>query len=178
MASVGSPLSSTPRLTEQITERLLSLIRSGHLKVGSKLPPERELAEMLGVSRTMVREALSALQLAGIVERRPGLGTVITRVAPPGVGIDRYVQASVSIAELIEARMAVEFGITHLLCEHKEPDYGETVGLLDTMRLAVRQDLKPENYIAPSLDFHLALARATERPVLIAIQENLLDRAC
>jgi DNA-binding FadR family transcriptional regulator len=158
-----------------ITERLLALMRSGHLKEGAKLPPERELAEMLGVSRTIVREALSALRLAGLVERRPGIGTVVTRIPPTAVGLDDYIEAGASIAELIEARMAVELGIVHLLCEPREYDLGGVVALLDSMRLAVRQDLKAENYILPSLDFHLALASATEQPVLTAIQANLID---
>jgi GntR family transcriptional repressor for pyruvate dehydrogenase complex len=176
MTSVGPPLSGAPRLTELITERLLALMRSGHLKEGSKLPPERDLADMLGVSRTMVREALSALRLAGLVERRPGMGTVITRIPGPGVNLDGYVEAGVSIIHLLEARMAVELGIVHVLCEQRrDPDFVGVIGLLDSMRLAVRQDLKAENYILPSLDFHLAIASATEQPVIIGIKENLLD---
>jgi GntR family transcriptional regulator, transcriptional repressor for pyruvate dehydrogenase complex len=158
-----------------VTDRLLALMRGGHLAEGSKLPPERELAEMLGVSRTIVREALSALQLAGLLERRPGVGTVINRLPAKEVALDDYLQASVSITELTEARMAVELGIVHVLCEPRDYDFSAVRALVDTMRVAVRQDLNAENYILPSLDFHLALAQATEEPVLIAIQQNLID---
>lgn len=175
VSTVGPPLAHRPRLTELVVDRLLTLMRSGEFKEGSKLPPERELAEMLAVSRTIVREAMSALQLSGLVERRPGIGTVVTRQLAANVGLDDYVEASVSIAELIEARMALELGIVHLLCEQRDFNFVEVIATLDRMNLAVREDLSPENYILPSLEFHLSVARATEQPVVIAIQENLLD---
>ncbi len=173
---VGPPIAQTQGLSELITDRLLGLMRSGHLKEGDKLPPERELAELLGVSRTMVREALAALQLSGLVERRPGLGTVILRTPAPTVELDTYIEASSSIAELIEARMAVELGITHLLCDQREYDFEEVVRCLDAMRLAVREQNDPERYIKPSLDFHLSLARATERKLVVAIAESLIEQ--
>jgi GntR family transcriptional regulator, transcriptional repressor for pyruvate dehydrogenase complex len=172
---VGPPLAPTQRLTELVTERLLGLMRSGHLQEGSKLPPERELAELLGVSRTMVREALSALQLAGLVERRQGRGTVVVRTPARTVELDTYIQASASIAELIDARMAIELGVVHLLCEDRTYDLGEAIALLDAMRLAVHEEHKAERYLLPSLDFHLALARATERQMVVAIVENLIE---
>jgi GntR family transcriptional repressor for pyruvate dehydrogenase complex len=175
MTKIGPPLTQSQGLSELITDRLLSLMRSGHLAEGSKLPPERELAEMLGVSRTMVREALAALQLAGLVERRPGLGTVIVRTPAQTIDLDNYIEASASIAQLIEARLAVELGIVNLLCDQREYDYTKTLAHLDAMRLAVRLEHSAEHYILPSLDFHLELARATEQPVVSAIAENLID---
>jgi GntR family transcriptional repressor for pyruvate dehydrogenase complex len=172
---VGPPLAPSQGRTEQITERLLALMRMGHLQEGSKLPPERELAELLGVSRTMVREALSALQLAGLVERRQGRGTVIVRTPSSEVELDSYIQASASIAELIDARMAIELGVVHLLCEDRPYDLNEPFALLDAMRLAVHKEQNPEHYLHPSLEFHLAIARATERPMVVGIVGNLID---
>jgi GntR family transcriptional repressor for pyruvate dehydrogenase complex len=172
---VGPPLGPTQGLSELITDRLLGLMRSGRLKEGSKLPPERELAELLGVSRTMVREALSALQLAGLVERRQGRGTVIVRTPTNPVELDSYIEASASIAELIEARMAIELGVAHLLCEDRAYDLSEPLACLDLMRIAVHEEHECERYLMPSLEFHLALARATERRMVVAIVENLID---
>ena len=62
------------RIAQQIEQRLLT----GDLKVGDWLPPERELAEQFGVSRTAVREAVKALRQKGLVEVQPGRGTFIT----------------------------------------------------------------------------------------------------
>ncbi|HXV97259.1 MAG TPA: GntR family transcriptional regulator, partial [Anaerolineae bacterium] len=65
------------RLYEQITEQIQKLVMDGSLRPGDKLPPERELAERFGVSRTAVREAVKALREKGLVEIQPGRGTFI-----------------------------------------------------------------------------------------------------
>jgi DNA-binding GntR family transcriptional regulator len=70
------PRSRTP-VWAQIEERLAGRIEGGHLAVGERLPPERELAEWLGVSRMTVRQALGALAARGLVERGVGRGTFV-----------------------------------------------------------------------------------------------------
>ena len=75
----------TRRLYQQVADRLRELVESGEYKVGDRLPPERELAEMLDVSRPTVREALIALEVEGRVRMRVGSGGVIF-VTPQGVG--------------------------------------------------------------------------------------------
>lgn len=172
---LGQPPPQSAGLTELITERLLGLMGSGYLKEGSKLPPERELAQLLGVSRTVVREALSALRLAGLVERRPGRGTVITRVPASTFDLSSQIEAGVSLAELIDARLTVDLGIVHLLCDQRRHDLREVAAIFDVMRVAVRSERNVAAYMMPSLDFHLALARATERPLVAAIQERLVE---
>ncbi|HET7089537.1 MAG TPA: GntR family transcriptional regulator, partial [Anaerolineae bacterium] len=62
------------RIAQQVEQRLLT----GDLKIGDRLPPERELAEQFGVSRTAVREAVKALRQRGLVEVQPGRGTFLT----------------------------------------------------------------------------------------------------
>ena len=64
-------------LTEQVMQQLAAKIVNGELKPGERLPPERELAEMLQVSRSRVREALRALSLIGLVSIKPGGGTYV-----------------------------------------------------------------------------------------------------
>src|ERR1700757_3186444 len=66
------------RLYEQIVRQIEDSISSGTLKPGDQLPPERELAQQFGVSRTAVREAVRALHEKGLVEAYPGRGTFIT----------------------------------------------------------------------------------------------------
>ena len=77
------------RLYRQIADQIVGLIDGGEFPAGSRLPPERELAALLGVSRTSVREAIIALEIAARVEVRVGTGIFVTRApaqkaaAPP-----------------------------------------------------------------------------------------------
>src|SRR5215831_8752577 len=85
------------RLYQQVAEQLGGLIDRGEFREGDRLPPERELSKKLGVSRPVVREAMIALEIAGLVEVRGGAGTFVKRargdtgsllaaVADPGPG--------------------------------------------------------------------------------------------
>src|SRR5215475_540382 len=65
------------RLYEQVAEQIGGLIHTGEFRVGDRLPPERELAKTLGVSRPVVREAMIALEIAGLVEVRGGAGAFV-----------------------------------------------------------------------------------------------------
>ena len=67
----------TRRLYERVADQLGELIRGGAFATGERLPPERDLARRLGVSRPVVREAMVALEIAGLVEVRTGSGTYV-----------------------------------------------------------------------------------------------------
>src|SRR5450759_795463 len=69
-------------LSEQIADRILQMIKDRQLHPGDMLPPERELAEMMGVSRASLREALRALSIMNIINNRQGSGTYITSLHP------------------------------------------------------------------------------------------------
>ena len=77
-----SPLQKQQTVAEAISAEILALLRQKELKPGDKLPPERELAEMLGVSRPSLREALRALSIMKVVEVRQGDGTRRGLAAP------------------------------------------------------------------------------------------------
>ncbi|MDR7465382.1 MAG: GntR family transcriptional regulator, partial [Armatimonadota bacterium] len=67
----------TKKKSTHVAEQILQAIMSGQYRVGDRLPPERVLAEEMGVSRPSVREALSALQIVGVVASRVGDGTYV-----------------------------------------------------------------------------------------------------
>src|ERR1044071_10284009 len=104
------------RLYRQIADQIRTLIRSGELGAGSRLPPERDLAKQLGVSRPSVREALIALEVEGLVEVRIGSGVYV--VGSIGkIGADRAssvdsncgeVHATAGPFELLRARYTIE----------------------------------------------------------------------
>src|SRR5438045_5906772 len=83
------------RLYEQIVQQVEESIQKGDLKTGDQLPPERELAQQFGVSRTAVREAVKALREKGFVEAYPGRGTFIMETSshPIRLSLDRMVKA-------------------------------------------------------------------------------------
>src|ERR1700742_2265842 len=103
---VGAPKS----LSSEVVDRLAEQIMSGKLPVGAKLPSEQEMMRGMGVSRTVVREAVAALRARGLVVTRQGAGAFVDRdisrqpyvIDPDGLGsLD-------SVLDILELRMAVE----------------------------------------------------------------------
>src|SRR3954462_8123045 len=96
------------RLYRQIAEQLRALIRPGEYDVGARLPPERDLAQQLGVSRPSVREALIALEVEGLVEVRMGSGIYVRPFAdasPRQITAEGPLE-TIRARELIESELA------------------------------------------------------------------------
>jgi len=161
------------RIAQQVEQRLLT----GDLKVGDRLPPERELAEQFGVSRTAVREAVKALRQKGLVEVQPGRGTFITN------GTSRAVRHSLDLlmkiggahgsANLVEVREIIEPEIAALAAARATEEHvaamREAVATMDT----ALQD--PDAFIEADLDFHLALAEATQNALIPTLIDSIVD---
>jgi GntR family transcriptional repressor for pyruvate dehydrogenase complex len=98
-------------LTEQLVQKLEGLVRNGVLSPGERLPTERQLAEMLSVSRASLRQALKALQVMGVLDVRQGSGNYLSEAAreilrvPPGILVPL---PGLTQAELFEVRRALE----------------------------------------------------------------------
>ena len=101
---------ATQRLYEQVAGQVTELVARGEFKPGDRLPPERDLAKALGVSRPTVREAMIALEIAGLVEVRVGAGTFVTDKASTNGGTNGRLFEGVgsSPLELIAARRTIE----------------------------------------------------------------------
>ena len=111
---------SRDALPEQIAQRMIALITERRLKAGDRLPPERELAATMGVSRSSLREALRALTMLGVTEMRHGDGTYLTSLEPDALMKPVGLVLSLSdagLAELFEARKLVEPGLAALAAE-------------------------------------------------------------
>ncbi|MBB5079817.1 DNA-binding FadR family transcriptional regulator [Nonomuraea endophytica] len=156
---------------EETVERLLQAIKLGVVAPGEKLPPERELAVQLGISRVTLREAIRALQDSGFLDVRRGRygGAFVTYVPPqPGTGALRKVVTDMGDDDLSDAltfRMAVECGAAQVLA---------TTPLDEDRRRILRRRLDDLNAATPAeyrrLDtaFHLAIAELTGSPLLAA----------
>jgi DNA-binding FadR family transcriptional regulator len=154
---------------EETVERLLQVIKLGVVAPGEKLPPERELAVRLGISRVTLREAIRALQDAGYLDVRRGRyggAFVIYSPPAPGTGELRKVVADMGPADIADAltfRMAVECGAAGVLASSPLTD--EQRRLL-RQRLMDLDEARIEDYRRLDTAFHLSIAELTGSPLL------------
>ena len=168
---------STPRkprsLALEVVERFCADIRDGQLRAGDKLPTEAAIMDSFGVSRTVVREAISRLQAAGLVETRHGIGTFVLapssspafRVSPEQLGTLREVIA------LLEFRISVETEAAALAAARRLPEN------LSEMRLALDEFAQAveagRDAVAADFRFHTEVARATQNPHFVDLMQSL-----
>jgi GntR family transcriptional repressor for pyruvate dehydrogenase complex len=152
------------RLYQQIADQIRTFIDKGNYTAGMRLPPERDLAQQLGVSRPSVREALIALEIEGSVEVRMGAGVYVCNPA------QRKPQALAAMGEspieLMQARAAIEGTVVQLACAKATPQALAALRqILDNMLAAVAQDHSP---LVFDRQFHLTIAAMTGNSVLSA----------
>jgi len=159
----------TKRKHLYVAEQILRAIKEGIYKPEDKLPPERVLAEEMGVSRNSIREALSALQVLNIVESRTGDGTYVKKSVEK-VDIESQIlpilEESESPFKIFEARSALELGVVELVIDNaSSEDIGRIGAALNHMReCADSRDYK--GYLQANLEFHLATAKASKNPIV------------
>ena len=166
-----------------VVEAVLSSIRDGSLKPGECLPSEAKLAELTGVGRTSVREALAALRLMGVVETRVGDGSYVRTAAFDGGRVPedaareiaKAISESQEALQLQEARAAFECGIVRLVAERwTTATAREFDRLLAKMDKAAKSE-GYEDYIRLHRDFHLLLAQATENAIIERTERSFLE---
>lgn len=159
------------RLYQQIADQLRALIQSGEFAVGSRLPPERDLAAQLGVSRPSVREALIALEVEGYVAVRMGSGIdVIARERPAATA---QVDAAFGPFEIIRARQLVECELAALAAQQMNgPQLAGLREALAQMVADVDQGVPP---IRGDRLFHLRIAEAADNGPLLRTVTELFD---
>lgn len=158
----------TQRVYMHIADQIKDLIRRGVFPEGSQLPPERELAEQLEVSRASLREALSALQILGLVESRPGQGTFIsTGASSTLLGMDSswLYQDLESPFTILQARKAIEPSLAALAAQQRSE--ASLKHLQEILDLVGDYPSEPRVFYEGDRNFHLAIAEATENPVLL-----------
>lgn len=121
-----------PRLYEQVLDRLRAYAVEHELGAGDRLPPERELAQRLGVSRSSVKQAVVVLEVQGLVETRHGGGTYLVRDTLDAEPVERLVERQRRLPDVLEAREALETKLAELAAERR------TDGDLEAMREALQ----------------------------------------
>lgn len=160
----NAPLRRSRSLTTDLVQALGDRVRDGTLATGAKLPPEGAIMEEFGVSRTVVREAISRLQAAGMVETRHGVGTfVLGQGDISSFRIDPTQLATLhEVINVLELRIGVETESAGLAATRRTPaDLAALRSALDAFASAVEQGRDP---VGPDYQFHLSIARATQNP--------------
>src|ERR1700761_6953793 len=156
------PLGSPRSLSAEVVDRLAEQIMSGKLPAGAKLPSEQEMMRGMGVSRTVVREAVSALRARGLVITRQGAGAFVDRdtgrqpyaIDPEGLG------SLESVLDILELRMAVESEAAAIASERATAPQIKAIG--EALRVFSRAISGGERAIKEDFAFHQAIATATQ----------------
>ncbi|MCX5496023.1 FadR/GntR family transcriptional regulator [Kaistia dalseonensis] len=161
-------------VAEQVAKKLLDLVRTKNLKPGDQLPPERELATLMQVSRPSVREALRGLQILGVLKVRQGGGIYVTSLeASDLLG---PLQLLITLNEenvnaLYESRRLIDGAIGRMAAERiSDADIDRLKNLL-----IVQRDLlaDPIGFRVSDVEFHRTISEATGNPFLVRVSTSL-----
>jgi GntR family transcriptional repressor for pyruvate dehydrogenase complex len=123
-----------PRLYEQVAQQILEWVQDNGLEVGDRLPPERELASRLGVSRATVSQALVAMEVVGVVAVRHGDGAVLVDSSGTSKVVDALRRHAQQLPDVIEAREALESKLAALAAVRRtEADLARIDAALEVM---------------------------------------------
>jgi DNA-binding FadR family transcriptional regulator len=165
----------TQRVYEQIAEQIEDVIRSQGLKAGDRLPAERELADQFGVSRPSIREAMIALETAGLIEVRTGDGTYVKQVAPRGLPVLNWRPSDPGpgVLEQFQARKLIEPELAALAATRIDLE-GITY-LSDLVEFAAMRFARDEPADGADYKFHTRLAESSGNLILAGVVRHLWD---
>lgn len=171
-----NPIERT-RVFEQIVAQIERRILSGELRHGDYLGSERELAEQFGASRTAVREALKTLAQRGLVDMRPGRGTMViddtSRAVWHSLRLMMHIGSQHTPAHLTEVREILEPEIAALAAERAGDGHIAALrAAIETMERALDD---ADAYIAADNEFHRTLARGSGNPLILALMDSIVD---
>jgi GntR family transcriptional repressor for pyruvate dehydrogenase complex len=161
------------RLSEQLAEALAASIREGRLQPGERLPTEQALVARFGVSRTVVREAVSRLKSLDLVESRQGSGAFVRgEVGVPPLKLDFHPSATIAaVMQMVEVRRALETEAAGLAAARR------TAADVKRLRVRIRALRKAVQAggdgVEEDVAFHRAVAMAAGNPFLLATLEYL-----
>jgi GntR family transcriptional regulator, transcriptional repressor for pyruvate dehydrogenase complex len=161
---------------EMVAAQIIEKITAGELAPGTRLPSQRELARLLGVGRSSVREAINALVVMGYLEPLQGKGTFIKDMLPASDPIENLEAAfsAGSIFEIMEARQLLECRSAALAAERAD---GERIRILKTALQKMNGTEKDYAiFLAADIRFHTAVADAAGNVVLCELTKLVLEK--
>jgi len=172
-AAAGNRRPRARGLAHALVDDLGEKIRSQQLRPGDKLPPESAIMQTYGVSRTVVREALSRLQAGGLVETHHGIGTFVLQ--PRAAGMFRLegsdIATSVDVLAVLELRISLETESAGLAATRRTEE--QLVAMRQALDDFQRSVAQPGDTVTPDFRFHLQIAQATGNPYFADIMTHL-----
>lgn len=173
MSEVLRPV-SRQRLYEQVVEQLRQYVTEQGLRAGDRLPPERELAARLGVSRVSVKQAIVVLEVQGLVDVRHGGGTYLRGDGLHVEPVEALVDRKRRLPDVLEAREALETKLAELAARRRTPDdLTEIDAALSDMR---RQIDAGELGIDGDRRFHAAVTAAARSSLLAQFMRSITEQ--
>ncbi|MEV4377846.1 FadR/GntR family transcriptional regulator [Streptosporangium sp. NPDC049644] len=167
---------TSARVSRQVVQQFQQMMRDGLLSQGDRLPSERELAEQFNVSRNSVREAMRELDLLGLVESRHGEGTFVRLPTPSQLMAPFRAVIELStpaVDSVMEFRMVLEPSVAALAAANLTRA-GKTQ-LREALEAFERVVIDGGPVEKVDADFHLAVARATENPAIVAVHSGVYE---
>ena len=163
--------------SEEVVSQLREMIHRGELRSGDRLPPERDLAKLLGVSRPTLRAAIRSLAAVGVLQSKQGAGTFVVEAddSPALDGNALRLMASLqgfTSKEMFEARLSLEMAIVALAAERTTGEYLTIMAEEITGMFASLDD--PEQYLVHDMHFHQTIAAASGNRILTALMNMVV----
>jgi GntR family transcriptional repressor for pyruvate dehydrogenase complex len=169
------PIQNTEEhLTMQVVNHIRAMIEDGTLKPGDKIPPEREFARKLKISRASLRTGIGYLAAMGVMKVRHGVGTFVAD-GPPEIG-----KSSLGLLgalhgfkswQMFEARLLLESSVAALAAERGKEEHMTMLAEEVAEMYATVDD--PEEYLIHDVRFHRTIAQASGNPILAALMETI-----
>ena len=158
-------------LAQGVVEAFTNSIQAGTLKPGEKLPTESVIMEMHGVSRTVVREAISHLQAAGLVQTRHGIGTFVLEPQPANLRISSDTIRTIGdVLSILELRISLETEAAWLAASRRSEEQVREMGAV--LRRIQDSQSRPGS-VESDVAFHLLIAQATGNRYFVDILSDL-----
>ncbi len=167
-----------PSISEQVSGRILTMIKSGNLKAGDKLPTEQQMCLAFGISRPPLREALKALSLMGVLESRQGGRYMVTDLSPTRLVTPFNILMSVSDDDLhvqFEARAVVELELVRFCVERANDEQRARIDALARDGRTFYDD--PIGFRLLDAEYHQAINEGANNAILSTISEGLYNVA-
>ncbi|MCX4672557.1 FadR family transcriptional regulator [Streptomyces sp. NBC_01381] len=174
MTDALRPVAAKPRLYEQVLDSLRNYVADGGLGAGDRLPPERDLAARLGVSRASVKQAIVVLEVQGLVEARHGGGTYLVRDTLDVEPVEQLVERRRRLPDVLDAREALETKLAELAAERRtDEDLAAIRSALARMATEIEDGA---HGVEGDRLFHAAVTAAAHSSILAEFMRSITDQ--
>jgi GntR family transcriptional regulator, transcriptional repressor for pyruvate dehydrogenase complex len=168
------PLEASETLTDRVTRKLIEYLVSLGSRPNQRLPSERQMANALGVGRSVIRDAVKTLSLLGLLESRQGAGTYLR--SPEALDLTKVIEWGLllgqkQVDDLIELRRSLEVISARLAAQRRTVEQVEA--LRDDLQAMERSQSDSSSFVSSDVAFHVTLARASGNALLASQLESI-----